>query len=537
MQFKQCHTREDLLEVLESEAPSKIRQAAIKIIMSSAFDYCMGVVILANVAVMIIETDDTANDDELQGGSSSWTEPFGWVALLVFVLELLLRMFAMRSIFWKDVWNVADFSIVSIDVFFSLLGIIIGDTFPISILRIFRLAKLARISKLFRVFPELRVLMAGLAGSLRAIFWGMILLIFVLLVWSMVAVLFIHPLAKNLDFDGCTRCPHAYDSVARAMLTFWQQIVAGDSWGAATIPVIEAHPSSVLFFIPMFMMVGMAVMNLILGVVVEVALTAKSQIEREDDTEKTIERMETTTHLMDVCHHIDTEGEGEICKEEAFANFLQPGDFRDSILSLDVTEEDFSVVWAIVDEKKSGKVSYKDLISRLYAVRSSDTQFMLSYIKYYITIIKNDLTHTMQLVESKLADEMKEVEAEVQILEGDLQTKENHQEQNLAVETQPLEPSTGAWQALEETVQKTPALRSQESEERPQSNQTIKSSAPMDTLGGWNNQLCHEIEALQFELKHTLMNLTQSLQSQVSLVSTMNLKMTMIAPNMSLCTI
>ena len=108
-------------------------------------------------------------------------------------------------------------------------------------------------------------------GSFRAIMWGTVLLAFVLLVWAIIAVQFIHPLNKKLAHLDCERCPRAYESVLQSTLTFSQQIVAGDSWGQATVPVIEAYPFSALYFMGVFLTVAVAVMNLILGVVVNVA--------------------------------------------------------------------------------------------------------------------------------------------------------------------------------------------------------------------------------------------------------------------------
>lgn len=50
-----------------------------------------------------------------------------------------------------------------------------------------------------------------------------------------------------------------------ASLTLFQQIVAGDSWGAISLPLAEAHPwtSPILFAI--LMTISLGVMNLRLG--------------------------------------------------------------------------------------------------------------------------------------------------------------------------------------------------------------------------------------------------------------------------------
>jgi hypothetical protein len=68
---------------------------------------------------------------------------------------------------------------------------------------------------MIELFPELRLMLAGLVGALNAIVWGTILLVTVLLIWSVIAVQFIHPLNQEvakttIEYDQCPRCPHAY---------------------------------------------------------------------------------------------------------------------------------------------------------------------------------------------------------------------------------------------------------------------------------------------------------------------------------------
>lgn len=219
---------------------------------SHLFEGLMSFVIMFNMFMIIVETDHSASHDD----PLLWAEVVGWTILGIFIVELALRLFALRKSFFKDYWNTFDFCIVVVDGAFSFIGLVLGDVFPVSALRVFRLCKLARVSKVFRVFPELRIMMAGLIGSFRAIFWGTVLLAFVLLVWSIIAVQFIHPLNKELaesgGLEGCERCPRAYSSVLHASLTFSQQIITGDSWGQATIPLIEAYPITSIYFLAVF---------------------------------------------------------------------------------------------------------------------------------------------------------------------------------------------------------------------------------------------------------------------------------------------
>jgi len=210
-------------------------------------------------------------------------------------------------------------------------------------------------------------------------------------------VLFIHPLNKTVEYDeSCTRCPHAYSSVMQATLTFWQQIVTGDSWGQATIPVIEKYPATVLYFVPVFLIVGMAVMNLILGVVVSAAQTAKEELEEEERTEKALNKLEQQSSLLELCVQMDTDNSGELSYEEIKAGLQEPGEFQDHLQALNITEEDFEIAWVIMDADASGTVSYKELVNYLCTMRSSDNNFMVAYIKYYITWIRHTLMDALE---------------------------------------------------------------------------------------------------------------------------------------------
>merc|ERR1719238_1594824 len=119
-----------------------------------------------------------------------------------------MKLFVLRSQFFHERWNVFDFFVITIDTTFSLLEVLGLSFLNVSMLRILRLSRLARATKVFRMFPELKLMLAGLAGAVNAICWGTMLLFVALLVWSVLAVQFIHPLNKKVHelsdiYDGC----------------------------------------------------------------------------------------------------------------------------------------------------------------------------------------------------------------------------------------------------------------------------------------------------------------------------------------------
>lgn len=377
------------------ETASPVQRSAIQLLNLPAFDNVMGIVIVFNMVVMIVETDRVASEAESSG--IHWTEVCGWGILGVFVVELALRLFAFRCLFWHDAWNVFDFAVVAVDGVFSVLGLVVGSLFPISILRILRLAKLARISKVLRVFPELRIMVAGLAGSVSAIFWGFVLLCLLVLVWSIVAVQFIHPWNKDIEhLEDCPRCERAFASVLESAMTIWQTVIAGDNWGQTAIPIMEAHPASAFFFLGVCVSVGMGVLNLILGVVCNVFTLAHDRIEAEIVLEERVAKLETQQHLRRICESLDETGSGELTQEQMRIGFETHEDFHQVMDTLEVSSDDLEIVWTIIDTEKSGAVSYQKFVDQVYLMKDNDTHFMLAYIKYYITKIKETLMTEIQ---------------------------------------------------------------------------------------------------------------------------------------------
>jgi voltage-gated sodium channel len=412
------------VEHLEFE--SKLHQKIFMALHTPYFDYVMGAVIMVNFFLVIIETDKVAADEEVPW----WIGASGWCVLVIFCIELVLRIFVLGRDFFRDGWCIFDFAVVAIDVVMSVLGLLFGSLFPVSALRVLRLSKLARVSKVFRVFPELREMMAGLVGSLRAIWWGSVLLVFALLIWGILAVQFLHPANKRIAdrgfYEGCDRCPDAFSSVFEATLTFWQQIVAGDSWGQVTIPVIYEAPISIFFFGFIFISIGMAVLNLILGVVVNVATQAHDTLAAEIDDEKWVKRMEVHGHLLSICSEMDEDESGELTKEELFSGYKKNENFRKTLAEMDIAEDDLEILWTILDHDKSGSISSEEFVSHCYRMKLSDTQFMLAYIKYYITVIKDTICTDLAAMKHDIHDEQQKLEDEIiQVEENEKQVEKD----------------------------------------------------------------------------------------------------------------
>merc|ERR1711963_1007013 len=144
----------------------------------------------------------------------------------------------------------------------------------------------------------------------------------------------------------------------------------------------------VIYFLRVYLTVVMAAMNLILGVVVDAAYRAKQSLEDEYNAERALVQLQKNHQLVAFFHELDADKTGDVSREEVQATMKQPGPVQDLFQHLSIEEDDFDIVWQLMDPNKTGRASYKNVVTNLCNLRSSNPQFMLTYIKSYVTSVK-----------------------------------------------------------------------------------------------------------------------------------------------------
>ena len=251
-----------------------IRIQLAKLVFSQAFEMVMGALILGNLVLIWYETDvDATCFPEYVSDFASCptrSDTVGWIPalnlaiLVLYSLECLARVYAEQCLFWCNKWNLTDFFIVLSGWF----DFIFADVLSVNLLRLSRLIRVSRAVRLLISIPEFYLLINGLYSSIKAILFGALMLVAVIVVWAVVAVQLLHPITSTLEkyYLHCERCPRGFSTVFQAGLTLFQQLVAGDSWGTINLQLVEAAPWTMVVLFGMMMTITLGLLNLILAV-------------------------------------------------------------------------------------------------------------------------------------------------------------------------------------------------------------------------------------------------------------------------------
>ncbi|MGB0751981.1 MAG: ion transporter [Gammaproteobacteria bacterium] len=193
--------------------------------------------------------------------------------LVVFTLELLLKLFAYRLAFFRSGWNNFDFVIVVIAW--------VPSSGPFSILRALRIL---RVLRLLSVVPQMRRVVAAIGHSIP----GMTSVISVLgLLFYVASVMATKLFGQHAD----PNMQEWFGSVGASAYTLFQ-IMTLESWSMGIVrPTMELYPWSWVFFLPFIIITSFAVLNLFIGIIVD-SMQRLHENESEVDTTVTISKEE-----------------------------------------------------------------------------------------------------------------------------------------------------------------------------------------------------------------------------------------------------
>ncbi|MEM6372085.1 MAG: ion transporter [Pseudomonadota bacterium] len=241
-------------------------------------NFIMGVIVL-NAITLGLETSDTAKS--LIGGLINVIDQ---LCLAIFVLEILAKLVAFRFKFFRSGWNVFDFVIVGIA--------LAPGTEGLSVLRALRILRVLRV---ISVAPSLRRVVEGFVTALPGMGSVFVLMAMIFYIGAV--------MATKLFGDAF---PEWFGTIGLSGYSLFQ-IMTLESWSMGIVrPVMKEFPYAWVFFVPFIMVTTFAVVNLLVGLIVNSMQDAHSEesnaatdsyrdavMKRLDDIEAKLDKRDT----------------------------------------------------------------------------------------------------------------------------------------------------------------------------------------------------------------------------------------------------
>lgn len=213
-------------------------------------------VIVINAIALGLETSSVAMD-----AAGPFIIAVDYICLSIFIVEILTKIVVYRWRFFTNGWNLFDFVVVGVALLPASHGL--------SVLRALRILRVLRV---ISVAPRLRRVVEGFVNALPGM--GSVFLL-------MAIIFYIGAVIATKLF--ASSFPEWFGTLGKSAYSLFQ-IMTLESWSMGIVrPVMEAYPSAWIFFVPFIMVTTFAVVNLLVGLIVNSMQDAHA----EEDNQKT----------------------------------------------------------------------------------------------------------------------------------------------------------------------------------------------------------------------------------------------------------
>lgn len=238
---------------------------------SAAFGRFITAVILINAVTLGMETSDS-----IMSRFGGLIHVIDNLCLSVFVAEIVAKLVARRLRFFLNGWSIFDFVIVGIA--------LVPGAQSLSVLRALRILRVLRV---ISVAPRLRRVVEGFVNALPGMASVFLLMAIIFYIGSVIATKLF-----------AAAFPEWFGNLGRSAYSLFQ-IMTLESWSMGIVrPVMDVYTYAWLFFVPFIMVTTFAVVNLLVGLIVNSMQAAHGEEETQitdayrDDVLTRLERIE-----------------------------------------------------------------------------------------------------------------------------------------------------------------------------------------------------------------------------------------------------
>lgn len=309
------------------------------IVDSKTCTFLFGFAVLTNSLLLGIHLEWQAVTRDFSSGIEFFTTLHTMYSLL-FTLEVCLRLTAdgCRKYVWESsdwAWNWLDIFVVMsswVELASELLNngpsMTSSTNSNLRILRLLRVGKLVRVVRVFRMvkfFRSLRTLVQSLMGTMKSLFWAMILLALIIYIFS---ILFTDAVIDYVRESGVvelndTVLEQSFGTLYESYLTLFRSISNGVTWGepASALSRIPEGTIWVQLFHFYIAFCSFAVLNVMTGVFCNSAIKAAERDHEMLVMSLVQSRRELKGQVANLFQRIDERGLGQVTIEDFEKHF------------------------------------------------------------------------------------------------------------------------------------------------------------------------------------------------------------------------
>jgi hypothetical protein len=408
------------INIFDTEDEEEIQKTWLeKIVTGGPFEMTFGLLIVLNTLSMCVEaeyrgwgTGNALGLPEFSATNASTDKVMEVIELffgIVFTVELVAKIIALKGKFRHSRWNVFDFTIISIAwIDFFLEVDFFLNPMLLRLVRLVRLLRLLRGLSAFEIFDNLHLMVRGIKAATPVLIWVVVLVFPALaccaLGMNYLLVEFMQDTGNELSERE--QCFKYFGTFTKAMLSMFE-VTFGNWVPVARFLVNAVDAKFAMFFMTYQLVMGIAVLRIIYGVFLHVTFACATSDDETLIAKKKRENKKFAEKMHALFSKFDAEGDGYLSREE-FREIAKNPLVKTWLSAMDLEMTDTDLVFDLADGGDN-KMNAKEMVfgfSRLKGTaRSIDIWALISLVRRCVhEIEKLSNTETKELRELKKID-------------------------------------------------------------------------------------------------------------------------------------
>jgi hypothetical protein len=312
---------------------------------------------------------------------------------LVFTVEMVIKIFAFRTRYFCDLWNVFDFIITTISIVDLWIMAAVGGGGGMNVLAVFRIFRVFRAVRLLRMLKSLRqlvLIVEGLVHAIETSSWVAMLLVLLLYIFSILCVRIIgtpgtykgysedpEDFAESRDFNSF----QFFGTIPRAMFTLLNLAMLTDDWYVVSRALLEEQPGILVVFLLFVLFCNFGLLNVIIGITVETVMESARGFDDNEDAKRKQAMLERLETLYEFVFTLDMNKDESIDASELVAAWDRP-ELQEllSIVNLPVGADAEELV-DLIDSDGDGHLEMDEFVRSLVRLLTSDQYQQILEVK------------------------------------------------------------------------------------------------------------------------------------------------------------
>jgi len=401
--------------VTPNEKPILHTGSRLRDFVSGPLDSIVGVLIILNSLCMFIQLQFQGFKGgvklglEVDSGVHAWDKSKSLFLFLehafnlLFVMELLAKLYVFRWTFIRDLTNVFDALIVlatSLDVYvFTPTGFATGANVTfVRMVRTVRIIRTLRLARTMRLFRQLHVLVGTVLSSFMALIWSMVLLGICMIISAIFLCQALRPFVLDEDEDEDARkwVYEHYGTSFKSLYTMFEVTFSG-GWPNYARPLVE-HVSwwYRLYFLFYVSTVVFAMIRIITALFLKETMEAATADAEFMIAETLRDKEKYAKKLRQLFEAVDEEGTGKV-PLETFKQVLGDPAARSYLQMLELEVQDIANLYNVLDDG-DGHLTYDEFTTGVMKLRGQARAYDVITILHATQRIEHLLRHRMELL-------------------------------------------------------------------------------------------------------------------------------------------